>query len=147
MPTAVPGRSGPQGLPGIPVPALETLEQRLYDLLAPLREIDLDGDGDDDLPSRKDECKALILCENIAFLIRHNQASYGKHIEPQDISFATKNWAAKTTGNGVVGIGVFANGNGFSHTILRATVGKDDYVVDKLAEVAEQLLLQFFPGM
>lgn len=85
--------------------------------------------------------------ENIAFLIRHNQASYGKRIEPNDISFATKNWAARTTGNGYLGMGVFVNGNGYSHTILRATIMKDENVVDKLAEKADEMLQQFFPGV
>lgn len=85
--------------------------------------------------------------ENLAFLIRHNQGGYGKRIEPADISFATKNWAARKTGNGVVGMGVFVNGNGFSHTIVRATLGKDDDVVEKLAEQAEERLQQFFPGV
>ena len=85
--------------------------------------------------------------ENVAFLIRHNQGGYGKRIEPTDVSFATKNWAAKTTGNGLVGIGVFVNGSGFSHTIVRATLGKDDDVIEKLGEQAEKLLQQFFPGI
>ena len=101
----MPGPPGLRGLPGIPGPPLETLEQRLYDLLAPFRENDFDADSGDAFRSCKDECKALILCgqydpafsglrrprtENIAFLIRHNQASYGKHIEPNDIFLATK---------------------------------------------------------
>lgn len=85
--------------------------------------------------------------ENIAFLIRHNQSGYGKRIEPTDIAFATKNWAAKTTGKGVVGIGCFVNGNGFSHTIVMTTVGRDEDVVDRLAAQAELLLQQFFPGI
>ena len=62
MPAPIPGPPGPQGPPGAPAPPLETLEQRIYDLLAPFREMDLDVSGDYDLPSRKDECKALILC-------------------------------------------------------------------------------------
>ena len=58
-----------------------------------------------------------------------------------------KNWAAKDTSNGPVGIAVFVNGNGFSHNVLRATVGKDEDVVDKLAESADGMLGQFFPGI
>ncbi|KAJ4347715.1 hypothetical protein N0V95_005169 [Ascochyta clinopodiicola] len=140
----LPGSLGPQG---VPVPPLETLEQRVYDLLAPFREAEFDVDGAFDLPSRKSECKALILCENIAFLIRHNQASYGKYIEPNDVSFATKSWAARVTDSGFVGIGIFVNGNGFSHTVLRATMAKGEDVVDKLSEKTDELLQPFFPGI
>ncbi|KAF1355755.1 hypothetical protein EJ07DRAFT_158091 [Lizonia empirigonia] len=85
--------------------------------------------------------------ENVAFLIRHNQASYGKRIEPNDISFASKNWTTGDTGNGYVGIGIFVNGNGFSHTILRTIMGKDEDVVDKLTEKADEQLQSFFPGV
>lgn len=62
MTPTIPGPPGPQGPPGAPGPALETLEQRLYDLLAPFRETDFVSDGDYELPSCKNECKALILC-------------------------------------------------------------------------------------
>lgn len=61
-PPVMPGPPGPPGPQGIPGAALETLEQRIYDLLAPFREADFDTDNDDGLPSRKSECKALILC-------------------------------------------------------------------------------------
>ena len=62
MPAPMPGPSGSQNLPGVPGPPLETLEQRLYDLLAPFRENDFDADGNDIFPSRNEECKALVLC-------------------------------------------------------------------------------------
>lgn len=51
------------------------------------------------------------------------------------------------TGNGYVGIGIFVNGNGFSHTILRTIMGKDEDVVDKLTEKADEQLQSFFPGV
>ncbi|KZM26631.1 hypothetical protein ST47_g2314 [Ascochyta rabiei] len=156
-----PGSVGPQGLP---VPPVETLEQRIYDLLAPFREADIDADGSIDLPSRKSECKALILCgkysntlcimqlltrtpENIAFIIRHNQTGYGKHIESNDVSFAAKSWADRITGSGFVGICIFVNGNGFSHTVLRTTMAKGENVVDKLFEKTDELLQPFFPDI
>jgi hypothetical protein len=85
--------------------------------------------------------------ENIAFIIRHNQSSYGKVIEPNDISFAAKNWVSGAAGNSFVGISVFVNGNGFTHTVLRTIFGKDDNVVEKLAEKADELLQPFFPGI
>ncbi|KAF9700434.1 hypothetical protein EKO04_001955 [Ascochyta lentis] len=147
MPPAMASPTGLMGPPSVPGPPLETLEQRIYDLLAPFREIDFDAEGEVGLPSRKSECKALILCENVAFLIRHNQASYGKHIEPNDISFAAKGWVARTMVNGFVGIGIFVNGNGFSHTVLRTTIAKGEDVVDKLADKADELLQPFFPGV
>lgn len=62
-PPPMPGPPGPQGLPGAPGTSTETLEQRIYDLLAPFRGLDMEGDGEEfELPSRKDEVKALILC-------------------------------------------------------------------------------------
>ncbi|KAH6642111.1 hypothetical protein C7974DRAFT_420445 [Boeremia exigua] len=130
-----PGPQGPEGPPGL---SHETLEQRIYDLLAPFCATNL-------TPAA--EAKALILCENIAFLIRHQQASYGKRIEPSDVSMATKNWAAMTTGKGLVGVCVFANGHGFSHAVVRAAVGRGEDVVEKLGEQVEVAMVQFFPGI
>lgn len=85
--------------------------------------------------------------ENIAFIIRHNYSGYGKRIEPSDISFVTKNWSTRKVGQGTVGVAVFVNANGFSHTVLRTLVEKDNDVVDKLFEEADKQLQQFFPGI
>lgn len=64
IPPQIPGPPGPQGPPGTPGTFAETLEQRIYDLLAPFRSVNLfgDGNGEFDLPSHEDEIKALILC-------------------------------------------------------------------------------------
>lgn len=53
------GAQGPSGAPGDPG---KSLEQRMYDALAPVREVEQDGKGSYILRPREHECKALILC-------------------------------------------------------------------------------------
>lgn len=67
--TPTPGPPGPQGPPGAPGDSTESLEQRIYDLLAPVREMEKDqGDCYID-PSGEAEPKALILCGMFAPLL------------------------------------------------------------------------------
>jgi len=47
---------------------------------------------------------------------------------------------------GSAGIGVFVNGNGFTHTVIRVVVNKGDNVLEKLATTVDQLMGQFFPS-
>jgi hypothetical protein len=87
--------------------------------------------------------------ENLAFLIRHNEGSYGKRIGVGDIAVVTNNWNLRTQGgNGVVCVGVFIFGlNGFTYNLIRAFMGTRDKVIDKLAEVVEPLVAPFCPGL
>lgn len=62
MMAPVPGPPGSPGPPRAPGDSTETLEQRIYDLLAPLRETEQDHEGRYIHPPREVECKALILC-------------------------------------------------------------------------------------
>jgi hypothetical protein len=48
-------------------------------------------------------------------------------------------------GSGVAGIGVFVNGNGFSHTVVRTTVGPGEGAVEQLSAQADLYLQTFFP--
>ncbi|CAO2655215.1 Nn.00g102790.m01.CDS01 [Neocucurbitaria sp. VM-36] len=122
----------------------DPLEQRILDLIYPFR----DECFMDDLESFVDkERKALILCENITFLIRHNQASFGKIIDPDDICMASRNWHDMVKGLGSAGVGIFINGNGYTHTVVRATVHVGDCVVDKLTQVVDTFLRDFFPDV
>ncbi len=84
---------------------------------------------------------------NIAFLIRHEQNGFGKRIEPNDLSLATKSCASRATNDGVVGIGIFVHGNGFSNFVVRARVGRGEDVLEKFAEQVEVLLQKFFVGV
>ncbi|KAJ4372617.1 hypothetical protein N0V86_007979 [Didymella sp. IMI 355093] len=143
----IPGPPGPQGQPGAPGDSSESLEQRIYDLHVPVREMGQEYEGNHGTPSREDESKALILCENIAFLIRHNYIVYGKRIEPNDVSLVTKNWAARKVVGVKVNVAVFVVANGFSNTLLRAIVEKDNNMIDKLSEETDKQLQQFFPGV
>jgi hypothetical protein len=85
--------------------------------------------------------------ENIAFLIRHNQSSYGKVIEPNDISMASRNWPMTKSDTKAAGIGIFVNGNGFTHTAVRVTVSLGENAIEKLTMELDRLLLNFFPGV
>lgn len=59
-----------------------------------------------------------------------------------------QNWAFRCTGRNVdVGINVFVTGNGLFYPVLKAVVGRDEKVVDKLSEKADELLERFFPGI
>jgi hypothetical protein len=82
---------------------------------------------------------------NIAFFIRHNQSSYGKQIDPGDISIASRNW--KGNGDGSAGIGVFVVGSGYTHTVFRVKVNKDDSAIDKLVQEVNGHMEKFFPGI
>jgi hypothetical protein len=59
---SIPGPPGPPGQPGAPGDSSKSLEQRIYDLLVPVREMGQEYEGNHGTPSREDESKALILC-------------------------------------------------------------------------------------
>jgi hypothetical protein len=137
----------------------DPLEQRILDLLYPYRDECFE---DSDVLFEAKERDALILCgtltalarlyehanglaANIAFLVRHNQSSYGKAIEPNDVSVASRGWQNMKKGNGVAGIGFFVNGNGFSHTVVRTTIGPGDGAVERLIGQVDVLTKTFFP--
>jgi hypothetical protein len=142
---------------------IDPLEQRILDLLYPYRD---ECFSDEDGTTVTQERNALILCgmypphmshsylhltnvhpENIAFLIRHNQSSYGKQVDPSDISVASRNWQIMKQGGGAAGIGVFVNGNGFSHTVVRTTVNPGENTVDRLILQVDLQTQTFFPGI
>lgn len=85
--------------------------------------------------------------ENIAFLIRHNQSSYGKTIEPNDVSMASCNWPMTNSDTHAAGIGVFVNGNGFTHTTVRVKVQPGENAIEVLSMEVGRLLQNFFPGL
>ncbi|KAF1941439.1 hypothetical protein EJ02DRAFT_404415 [Clathrospora elynae] len=122
----------------------QLLEQRIFELLQPFR--DECYSSEDALSSNK-ERKALILCENVAFIIRHNQSSYGKIIVPDDLSIASRNWSSMIKGVGVAGLGIFVNANVYSNMILRTSVARGDGVVDKLTVETDKVLQNFFPDV
>lgn len=90
---------------------------------------------------------------NLAFLIRHNQASYGKQVEVNDVFVASryfkgckdnvKNENGKVSG---AGLGVFVNGNGFTHTVVRIFVKDGDNALEILTAQVDELMAPFFPG-
>ncbi|KAF1922816.1 uncharacterized protein M421DRAFT_10171 [Didymella exigua CBS 183.55] len=79
--------TGPFGSQGLPGHSTESLEQRIYGLFAPVREMKEDHQDHHGLPPK-----------NVAFLIRRNYSAHSKHINPNDISLVTKNWAAIHSG-------------------------------------------------
>jgi hypothetical protein len=85
--------------------------------------------------------------ENIAFLIRHHQGSYGKAIEPNDVSIASRNWQIMKEGGGTAGIGIFVNGNGFSHTVLRTTVNVGENMISRFTTQMNGALQTFFSDL
>jgi hypothetical protein len=87
-----------------------------------------------------------IFAENIAFLIRHNQSSYGKSIDPNDVSMCSRNWQGMKKGNGPAGIGVFVNGNGYTHTVCRVQVLKGQSAVEQFAASVDGFMATFFPN-
>ncbi|KAF2026905.1 hypothetical protein EK21DRAFT_73184 [Setomelanomma holmii] len=121
----------------------DPLEQRILDLLYPYRDECFDPEVD---CSPEQERMALILCENIAFLIRHNQSSYGKQIDPNDVSMCSRNWAGMKSGNGPAGIGVFVNGNGYTHTVCRVQVLKGQNAVEQFVQHVDVFMANFFPN-
>jgi hypothetical protein len=89
------------------------------------------------------------LLENIAFLIRHNQTTFGKYIEPNDVNLASRNWQImQSRGSGFAGVSVFVNGGiGYTHTVIRVHVGPGQSVVDCLTAQVNKTLEEFFPGI
>jgi hypothetical protein len=149
----------------------DPLEQRVLDLLYPYRDECFNDEKD---VSATQERMALILCgvfsarvllsaaharlrlhirstnaplENIAFLIHHNQASYGKSIEPNDVSIVSRNWQMMKEGRGAAGIGIFVNGNGFTHTVLRVTVKNSESAIGRFTSQVNEILQTFFPDL
>ncbi|KNG47798.1 hypothetical protein TW65_05398 [Stemphylium lycopersici] len=127
--------------------AEQSLEQRIYDLLLPFR----DECWTTSSPSTPPEAEraALVLCENMAFLIRHNQSSYGKMVVPSDITIGSYKWASSlgSDEDGRVGIAIFVNGNGYTHTVVRKNVerkGEAKGVVETLNGVVEADMKAFF---
>ncbi|KAF1846958.1 uncharacterized protein K460DRAFT_402323 [Cucurbitaria berberidis CBS 394.84] len=122
----------------------DPLEQRILDLLYPYRDEPLTSRNG---PSADEERKVLILCENIAFLIRHNHSRHAKKIGPDDTSIASRNWDGMMNGIGIAGVGIFVNGNGFTHTVLRTSVQRGESLVDKFTQLVDLSLVEFFPGI
>ena len=67
-------------------------------------------------------------------------------IEPNDVSIATRNWHVAAKGPGIAGLGIFVNGNGFTHTVLRISVQAGESVMNGFAQAVEKSLEDFFPG-
>ncbi|KAF2825939.1 hypothetical protein CC86DRAFT_253885, partial [Ophiobolus disseminans] len=137
----------PHVLQAAPTPQAsgEALEERILNLLYPYRD-----ECFEDGMTASDDRLALVLCANLAFLMRHNQSSYGKPIDNNDVSIASRNWHATKLKMeddvGVAGIGVFVNGgNGFTHTVVRIGVKKGENAVERLTAEVDRLMLQFFP--
>ncbi|KAF1834700.1 hypothetical protein BDW02DRAFT_474657, partial [Decorospora gaudefroyi] len=123
-----------------PRPSMQSLEQRIFDLLLPFRDECYASSAGGTATSER---KTLVLCENIAFIIRHNQFSYGKEVFADDVSIACRGWSAMMDGKGGASIGVFVNGNGYTHTIMRAHVAQGD-AVERLSEECDKALQNFF---
>jgi hypothetical protein len=87
--------------------------------------------------------------ENLAFILRHNQSSYGKDIQADDISMVSRNWGLMMAGGtNVAGVGIFVIGNGYTHNVVRVLVrrGEREDVVSRLTEYVDNLLENFFTG-
>jgi hypothetical protein len=82
---------------------------------------------------------------NIAFIIRHSQSSYGKQVDPGDIFIASRKWQGH--GDDSWGIGVFVIGSGYTHTVFRITVKKDENTIDKLVAEMDGQMEKFFPAL
>lgn len=89
------------------------------------------------------------LPENIAFLIRHNQSTFGKYVESNDVNLVSRNWQVmRTRGIGFAGVSVFVNGGtGYTHTVVRVHVGPGQNVVECLTDQVNESLEEFFPGI
>jgi hypothetical protein len=87
--------------------------------------------------------------ENIAFLIRHNQTTYGKPIEANDVNLASRNWSIMKQGAGrTAGVSIFVNGGiGFTHTVIRVNVKCGESVVECFEAQVNVCLEEFFPGI
>lgn len=88
---------------------------------------------------------------NLAFLIRHQQASYGKQIEANDIFIASRFFKGagqkvKEEDGKVTGLGVFVNGSGFTHTVVRVAFKSGENALELLTNQVDQLMDPFFPG-
>jgi hypothetical protein len=148
----------------VPTPVqADPLEQRILDLLFPYRD---ECFADEDSTTELKERAALILCgmfytsfavsrptntdaENITFLIRHHQTTYGKHIEASDVNLASRNWTIMKQGVGrMAGISIFVNGGtGFTHTVIRANVKFGESVVQCFETQVNLCLEEFFFGI
>ncbi|KAH3999696.1 hypothetical protein HBH98_085800 [Parastagonospora nodorum] len=131
----------------VPTPVqADPLEQRILDLLFPYRD---ECFADEDSTTELKERAALILCENIAFLIRHHQTTYGKYIEASDVNLASRNWTIMKQGAGrMAGVSIFVNGGtGFTHTVIRANVKFGESVVQCFEAQVNMCLEEFFPGI
>jgi hypothetical protein len=95
--------------------------------------------------------RANITSANIAFFIRHQEASYHKKVGPSDIFIGSRNYHEMKQGikpEGVqAGLGVFVNGNGWTHTVVRILINKGDNVLELLNTQVDKLMLQFFPAV
>ena len=80
-------------------------------------------------------------------LIRHSQSSFGKYIQPSDVSIAAKNWDGLAAGNETAYVGVFVNGISFTHTFLSVLVKPGENAVEAIAREAEKRLNEFLPGL
>lgn len=148
----------------VPTPVqADPLEQRILDLLFPYRDECFE---DEDESTELKERAALILCgmfltdftvarptktdpENITFLIRHHQTTYGKHVEANDVNLASRNWSIMKHGAGrMAGVSIFVNGGtGFTHTVIRVNVKPGESVVECFEAQVNLCLEEFFPGI
>jgi hypothetical protein len=89
--------------------------------------------------------------ENIAFLIRHNQNSYGKPILASDVSLVSRHYGLLLAGKAdKAGVGIFVIGSGYTHNVMRVHVGRGEGVgvVDRLTEYVDKEQVQtFFPEL
>lgn len=86
-----------------------------------------------------------MLVENLAFLIRHNQSSYGRVIEVNDVSMGSRNWRNLKAARGPAGVGLYVNGKNATHNIVRAIVNPGESVIESLMNQVDGLIQPFFP--
>jgi hypothetical protein len=78
--------------------------------------------------------------ENIAFLIRHNQNSYGKPVLASDVSLVSPHYGLLLAGKAdKAGVGIFVIGSGYTHNLMRVHVGRGEGegMVDRLTEYVD----------
>jgi hypothetical protein len=83
--------------------------------------------------------------------MRYQQASYGKQIEANDVFIASRFFKGakqevKDENGKVTGLGVFVNGNGFTHTVVRVSFKSGENALELLTDQVDQLMAPFLPG-
>ncbi|KAH7384128.1 hypothetical protein DE146DRAFT_769832 [Phaeosphaeria sp. MPI-PUGE-AT-0046c] len=143
MSPALPPSRTTQAIPPIQTP-VDPLEQRILDLLYPDRDECFIAEAGGCID---DERKVLILCDNIAFFIRHTQSSFGKISVANDVSMASRNWRAFKASSGPTGRGIFVNRSGATHNILRVKVEPGEKIIDSLTTQIDGMVKGFFPEL